>query len=55
MKTFQDIFHANKDSKLMLKPMKNLIQSKKCLNYILKKNKLGLDFKDNIKVYYEAL
>ena len=49
-----DVCYANKDGGLLFKPYMNLILAKKHLNYIMKNNKSGFDFKKYMKVNFES-
>lgn len=53
MKILQNVCYTNNDGRSTFKLMVNLIQSKKSLNYVMKNNKSGSDFEDDMRVNYD--
>ena len=54
MKILQNVCYANFVGGLISESTGNISLAKKCLNYIMKNNKSRWDFRDDIKVNYEA-
>lgn len=54
MKCLINVYYANNNGGLTFQPYENLKLRKKHVNYVIKKHKIGCNFKEDMKVNYES-